>query len=144
VQVIFSPLPESIEHIKAGKLRPLAVTTATRLDVLVNTPAVQEFIPGYEGTGWLGLGAPKTTPTEIIDKLNREMNAGLADPKIIARISELGGTVLGGPPATFGKIIADDIERWIRIIQVRGYQTGLITDSRTFHNASFLESDREL
>jgi tripartite-type tricarboxylate transporter receptor subunit TctC len=117
VQVIFSPLPESIEHIKAGKLRPLAVTTATRLDVLPNTPAVREFLPGYEGTGWLGLGAPRNTPAEIIDRLNKEMTAGLADPKIIARISELGGTVLGGSPAAFGKIIADDIEKWVKVIK---------------------------
>jgi tripartite-type tricarboxylate transporter receptor subunit TctC len=117
VQVIFSPLPESIEHIKAGKLRPLAVTTATRLDVLPNTPTVREFLPGYEGTGWLGLGAPRNTPAEIIDRLNNEMTAGLADPKIVARISELGGTVLGGSPAAFGKIIADDIENWVKVIK---------------------------
>ena len=117
VQVIFSPLPESIEHIKAGKLRPLAVTTPTRLDVLPNTPAVREFLPGYEGTGWLGLGAPRNTPPEIIDRLNKEMTAGLADPKIIARISELGGTVLGGSPAAFGKIIADDVEKWVKVIK---------------------------
>ncbi len=117
VQVIFSPLPESIEHIKAGKLRPLAVTTATRLEVLPNTPAVREFLPGYEGTGWLGLGAPRNTPAEITDRLNKEMTAGLADPKIIARISELGGTVLGGSPAAFGKIIADDIEKWVKVIK---------------------------
>jgi tripartite-type tricarboxylate transporter receptor subunit TctC len=116
VQVIFSPLPESIEHIKAGKLRPLAVTTATRLEVLPNTPAVREFLPGYEGTGWLGLGAPRNTPAEIVDRLNKEMTAGLADPKIIARISELGGTVLGGSAAAFGKIIADDIEKWVKVI----------------------------
>jgi tripartite-type tricarboxylate transporter receptor subunit TctC len=117
VQVIFSPLPESIEHIKAGKLRPLAVTTATRLDVLPNTPAVREFLPGYEGTGWLGLGAPRNTPAEIIDRLNKEMTAGLADPQIIARISELGGTVLGGSPAAFGEIIADDVEKWVKVIK---------------------------
>jgi len=117
VQVIFSPLPESIEHIKAGKLRPLAVTTPTRLDVLPNTPAVREFLPGYEGTGWLGLGAPRNTPPEILDRLNKEMTAGLADPKIIARISELGGTVLGGSPAAFGKIIADDVEKWVKVIK---------------------------
>ena len=117
VQVIFSPLPESIEHIKAGKLGPLAVTTATRLDVLPNTPAVREFLPGYEGTGWLGLGAPRNTPAEIIDRLNKEMTAGLADPKIIARISELGGTVLGGSPAAFGKTIADDVEKWVKVIK---------------------------
>src|SRR3954462_3230712 len=86
IQLIFSPVSESIEHIKAGKLRPLAVTTATRLDVLPNIPTVAEFVPGYEGTGWLGLGAPRNTPDEIVDRLNKEMTAGLADPKIIARI----------------------------------------------------------
>jgi tripartite-type tricarboxylate transporter receptor subunit TctC len=120
VQVIFSPLPESIEHIKAGKLRPLAVTTATRLDVLPNVPTVGDFLPGYEGTGWLGLGAPRGTPAEIIDKLNREMSAGLADPKISSRIAELGGAVLGGSPAAFGKIIGDDIDKWVRVIKFAG------------------------
>jgi tripartite-type tricarboxylate transporter receptor subunit TctC len=120
VQVIFSPLPESIEHIKAGKLRPLAVTTATRLDVLPNVPTVGEFLPGYEGTGWLGVGAPKGTPAEIIDKLNAEMNAGLTDPKITTRIAELGGTVLGGSPTVFGKIISDDVEKWRKVVKVAG------------------------
>ena len=117
VQVIFSPLPESIEYIKAGKLRPLAVTTATRLDVLPNIPTVGDFLPGYEGAGWLGLGAPRNTPAEVIDTLNKEMTVGLADPKIIARIGELGGAVLGGSPAAFGKIIADDIEKWAKVIK---------------------------
>jgi tripartite-type tricarboxylate transporter receptor subunit TctC len=117
VQVIFSPVTESIEHIKAGKLRPLAVTTATRLDVLPNVPTVADFLPGYEATGWLGLGAPRDTPAEVIDKLNKEMGAGLADPKIIARIAELGGSVLGGSPTAFGKIIADDIEKWSKVIK---------------------------
>jgi tripartite-type tricarboxylate transporter receptor subunit TctC len=120
VQVIFSPLPESIEHIKAGKLRPLAVTTPTRLDVLPHIPTLGDFLPGYEGTGWLGLGAPRNTATEIIDKLNQEVAAGLADPRIIARIGELGGVVLGGSPAAFGKIIADDIERWAKVIKFAG------------------------
>jgi tripartite-type tricarboxylate transporter receptor subunit TctC len=120
VQVIFSPLPESIEHIKAGTLRPLAVTTATRLDVLPNIPTVGDFLRGYEGVGWLGLGAPKGTPAEIIDKLNKEMSAGLADPKIVARIAELGGTVLGGAPAAFGKIISNDIEKWTTVIKFAG------------------------
>ena len=120
VQVIFSPLPESIEHIKAGKLRPLAVTTVTRLDVLPNIPTVGDFLPGYEGTGWLGVGAPKNTPAEIIDKLNKEINAGLADPKIVARIVELGGAVLGGPPTAFGKIVSDDIEKWAKVIKSAG------------------------
>ena len=120
VQVIFSPLPESIEHIKAGKLRPLAVTTVTRLDVLPNIPTVGDFLPGYEGTGWLGVGAPKNTPAEIIDKLNKEINAGLADPKIVARIAELGGAVLGGSPTAFGKIVSGDIEKWAKVIRSAG------------------------
>jgi tripartite-type tricarboxylate transporter receptor subunit TctC len=120
VQVIFSPLPESIEHIKAGKLRPLAVTTVTRLDVLPSIPTVGDFLPGYEGTGWLGVGAPKNTPAEIIDKLNKEINAGLADPKIVARIAELGGAVLGGSPTAFGKIVSDDIEKWAKVIKSAG------------------------
>ena len=120
VQVIFSPLPESIEHIKAGKLRPLAVTTTTRLDVLPNVPTVGDFLPGYEGTGWLGVGAPKSTPAEVIDKLNGEISAGLTDPKIITRIAELGGTVLGGSPAAFGKIISDDIEKWGKVVKFAG------------------------
>ena len=120
VQVIFSPLPESIEHIKAGKLRPLAVTTVTRLDVLPNIPTVGDFLPGYEGTGWLGVGAPKNTPAEIIDKLNKEINAGLADPKIVSRIAELGGAVLGGSPTAFGKIVSDDIEKLAKVIRSAG------------------------
>ena len=120
VQVIFSPLPESIEHIKAGKLRPLAVTTTARLDVLPNVPTVGDFLPGYEGTGWLGVGAPKSTPAEIIDKLNGEISAGLTDPKIITRIAELGGTVLGGSPAAFGKIISDDVEKWGKVVKFAG------------------------
>jgi tripartite-type tricarboxylate transporter receptor subunit TctC len=120
VQVIFSPLPESIEHIRAGKLRPLAVTTATRLDVLPNIPTVGDFLPGYEAAGWLGVGAPRNTPTEIIDRLNKEIGAGLADPKIAARIAELGGTVLAGPPAAFGKLVSDDIEKWAKVIKFSG------------------------
>jgi tripartite-type tricarboxylate transporter receptor subunit TctC len=120
VQVIFSPLPESIEHIRAGKLRPLAVTTATRLDVLPNIPTVGDFLPGYEATGWLGVGAPRNTPAEIIDRLNKEIGAGLADPKIAARIADLGGTVLAGPPAAFGKLVSDDIEKWAKVIKFSG------------------------
>jgi tripartite-type tricarboxylate transporter receptor subunit TctC len=117
VQVYFSPIPESIEHIKAGKLRPLAVTTATRQDVLPNIPTVRDFLPGYEGAGWQGIGAPKNTPAEIIDKLNKEVGAGLIHPKIIARIVELGSAVLGGSPAAFGKIISDDVETWTKVIR---------------------------
>jgi tripartite-type tricarboxylate transporter receptor subunit TctC len=96
VQVIFSPVPESIEHIRAGKLRPLAVMSGTRLDLLPNIPTVADFLPGYEASGWQGIGAPKKTPAEIIDKLNKEISVGLTDPKINARIAELGGSVLTG------------------------------------------------
>jgi tripartite-type tricarboxylate transporter receptor subunit TctC len=117
VQVIFSPLPESIEHIRAGKLRPLAVTTATRLEVLPDVPTVGDFLPGYEASGWQGIGAPRNTPAEIIDKLNKEIGVGLADPKINARIAELGGTVLAGSPADFGKRVSDDVEKWAKVIK---------------------------
>src|SRR5215831_12437138 len=111
------PLPESIEHIRAGKLRPLAVTTATRLEVLPDIPTVEDFLPGYEASGWQGIGAPRNTPAEIIDKLNKEIGIGLADPKINARIVELGGTVLAGSPADFGKRVSDDVEKWAKVIK---------------------------
>ena len=117
VQVIFSPLPESIEHIRAGKLRPLAVTTATRLEVLPDIPTVGDFLPGYEASGWQGIGAPRNTPAKIIDELNKEIGVGLADPKIKARIAELGGTVLAGSPADFGKRVSEDVEKWAKVIK---------------------------
>jgi tripartite-type tricarboxylate transporter receptor subunit TctC len=117
VQVIFSPLPESIEHIKTGRLRPLAVTTATRLEVLPNVPTLGEFVPGYEAVLWQGIGAPKNTPAEIVDKLNKEINAALADPKMKARFAELGSTVLPGSPADFGKLIVDETEKWGKVIR---------------------------
>ena len=120
LQVIFAPVSESIEHIKAGKLRALAVTTATRLDVLPDVPTVGDFVPGYEASGFAGIGAPKNTPAEIIDMLNKELNAGLADTKIKARIVELGGTVLGGSPAEFGTIISDATEKWAKVIKFAG------------------------
>src|SRR3954471_18014475 len=120
LQLIFSPLSESIEHIKAGKLRALAVTRATRLDVLPDIPAVADFVPGYEASGFAGIGAPKNTPPEIIDLLNKELNAGLADSKVRARIVELGGTVLGGSPAEFGTIISDATEKWAKVIKLAG------------------------
>ena len=94
VQVCFGNMPSSIEYIRAGKLRALAVTTATRSEVLPDIPTVGEFVPGYEASAWFGVGAPKNTPAEIVDKLNKEINAGLADPKIKARLADLGGTVL--------------------------------------------------
>src|SRR5262245_42475823 len=120
VQVMFGAVPDSIEYIRAGKLRPLAVTTATRLEVLPNIPTVGEFLPGYAASGWQGVGAPKNTPADIVDKLNKEINAGLADPKIKARIADLGGTVLAGSPADFGKLIAEETEKWAKVIKFAG------------------------
>jgi tripartite-type tricarboxylate transporter receptor subunit TctC len=120
VQVYFGPIPETIEYIRAGKLRPLAVTTAIRLEVLPDIPAVAEFVPGYEGSGWQGIGAPVNTPAEIIDRLNKEINAGLADPKMKARLADLGGTVLAGSTAEFGKLIADETEKWAKVIKFAG------------------------
>jgi tripartite-type tricarboxylate transporter receptor subunit TctC len=120
LHVIFAPVSEAIEHVKAGKLRPLAVTTAARLDVLPDVPAMADFVPGYEASGFAGIGAPRNTPAEIIDLLNKELNAGLADARIKTRIVELGGTPLGGSPAEFGTIIADAIEKWGRVIKFAG------------------------
>ena len=120
VQVIFSPVPESIEFIRAGKLRPLAVTTATRVHVLPDIPPLGEFVPGYEASGWQGIGAPKNTPAEIVDKLNKEISGALADPKIKARLADLGGTVLAGTPEDFGKLIADETEKWAKVVKFSG------------------------
>jgi tripartite-type tricarboxylate transporter receptor subunit TctC len=120
IQVIFAPLSESIQQIKAGQLRALAVTTAARLNVLPDTPTVADFVPGYEASGFAGIGVPKNTPAEIVELLNKELNAGLADSKIKGRIVELGGTVLGGTPAAFGTIISDAIEKWARVIKFAG------------------------
>jgi tripartite-type tricarboxylate transporter receptor subunit TctC len=114
VQVMFAPTPTSIEHIRSGKLRALAVTTATRSDALPDIPTVAEFVPGYEASNWYGVGIPKNTPAEIIDKLNKEINAGLADLKMKARFADFGGTPLVGSPADFGKLIADETEKWAR------------------------------
>ena len=120
VQVMFDPLPSSIEHIRAGKLRPLAVTTATRLEALPNVPTLGEFVPGYEAILWQGIGAPKNTPAEIVDKLNKEINAGLADPKIQARLADFGGTPLVVSPADFGRLIAEETEKWAKVIKSVG------------------------
>ena len=117
VQVMFDTMPASIEHIKASRLRPLAVTTATRLEVLPDIPTVGEFVPGYEASGWQGIGAPRNTPADIVDRLNREVNAGLADPKMKSRLADLGGTVLAGSPAAFEKFIADETEKWAKVIR---------------------------
>jgi tripartite-type tricarboxylate transporter receptor subunit TctC len=120
VQVSFIGLTVAIEHIRSGKLRALAVAAATRSDVLPDIPTVSDFVPGYEASAFWGVGAPKNTPAEIVDKLNKEINAGLADPKIKARLADLGGTVLPGSPADFGKLIADDTERWAKVIKSAG------------------------
>jgi len=120
VQVTFASMPSSIEYIRAGKLRALAVTTATRSEVLPDVPTVGEFVPGYEASGWYGVGAPKGTPAEVIDKLNQEINAALADPNMKARLADLGGTALAGSPADFGKLIADKTEKWAKVIKSLG------------------------
>ena len=120
VQVLFGTMPASIEYIKAGKLRPLAATTATRSDALPDLPTVGEFVPGYEASSSLGFGAPKNTPAEIIDKLNKEINTALADPKMKSRLADLGGAVLAGSPADFGKLIADETEKWAKVVKFAG------------------------
>ena len=118
VQVMFDTLPASIEFIRTGKLRPLAVTTATRLQTLAEVPTVAEFLPGYEATGWQGIGAPSGTPAEIIDKLNKEINTGLADAKMKAQIANLGVDPMPMTPTEFGKLIADEIEKWAKVIRL--------------------------
>src|SRR5262245_12705869 len=117
VQVYFASTVASIEYIRAGRLRALAVTTATRSDALPGIPTMGEFVPGYEASTWYGVGAPKATPAEIVDKLNREINAGLADPKMRARLADFGGTPLVVSPADFGKLIADDTEKWGKVVR---------------------------
>jgi tripartite-type tricarboxylate transporter receptor subunit TctC len=120
VQVIFAPVSEAIQQIKAGKLRALAVTTASRLEVFPDLPPIADFVPGYEASGFAGIGVPKATPVEIINMLNKELNAGLANAKIKERIVELGGTPLGGTPAEFGAIIAEATEKWGKVIKFAG------------------------
>jgi len=117
VQVSFSTVPASIEYIKTGKVRALAVTSAARLDVLPDIATVGDFLPGYEASAFYGIGAPKNTPTEVVNKLNREINTALADPQMKSRLADLGGTVLTGSPADFGKLIADETEKWGKVIR---------------------------
>jgi len=116
VQVMSS----SIEYVRGGKLRALAVTTATRSPVLPDIPTVAKFVPGYESSFWTGVGAPKNTPAEIVDKLNKEINAALADPKMKARLAELGATALPGSPADFGRLIADETEKGAKVVKFAG------------------------
>jgi tripartite-type tricarboxylate transporter receptor subunit TctC len=117
VQVVVDVLPESIGHIRAGKLRSLAVTTATRSEALPDVPTMSDFVPGFETSTWFGIGVPRNTPAAIIDRLNNEINAALADPKLKARFSDLGATALSGTPAYFGKLIAEETEKWAKVIR---------------------------
>jgi len=116
VQVMISSVL-AIEHIRAGRLRALAVTTARRSELLSDIPTLGEFLPGYEASSWFGVGVPKGTPAEIVERLNREINAGLADPNVNARLTDLSGTVLPGSPADFGKLVADETEKWAKVIK---------------------------
>jgi tripartite-type tricarboxylate transporter receptor subunit TctC len=120
VQVMFASMSASIEYVRANKLRALAVTTATRSDELPDVPTVAEFVPGYEASGWFGIGAPKSTSSEVVDQLNKQINEGLADPKMKARLLDLGGTPMPMTPADFGKFIADEIEKWAKVIKFAG------------------------
>ena len=117
VHVFFSPLPTIPEHIQAGTLRALAVTGATRSEVLPNIPTVAEFVPGYETSAWYGIGGPKGMPADVVDRIGREINAGLADPKMKARLADLAGAVLAGSPADFAKLIADETEKWGKVVK---------------------------
>src|SRR5258707_13236057 len=120
VQVMLDNVPTSIEFIRAGKLRALAVTTATRSEVLADLATVADFAPGYEASAWYGVGGPKGTPDDIIDKLNKEINAILADPKAKARLADLGASLLAGSPADFGKLVADETEKWGKVVKFSG------------------------
>jgi tripartite-type tricarboxylate transporter receptor subunit TctC len=120
VQVMFDAMSGSIEHIRAGRLRALAVTTAARSEALPDVPTVGEFVPGFEVSQWYGVGVPKNTPADIIGRLNKEINAGLADPRLKVRLVDLGGTVLVGSPADFGKLVADETEKWGKVVKSSG------------------------
>jgi tripartite-type tricarboxylate transporter receptor subunit TctC len=124
VQVMFAAMPSAFEHVKAGRLRALAVTTAARLATLPDVPTVGEYLAGYEASSWYGIGAPRATSPEIIETLNRAMNAGLAEERLRARLGELGGTMLGGTPAQFGKLIADETEKWAKVVKFSGAKPG--------------------
>jgi tripartite-type tricarboxylate transporter receptor subunit TctC len=117
MQVMFPTATGSIEYIKAGRLRALAVTTAARSDVLPNLPTVAEFVPGYEASGWTGVGAPKNTPSEVIEKLNTAINTALADPKVKARLANLSSEPIPTSPADFGKFIVEETDKWGKVIQ---------------------------
>jgi tripartite-type tricarboxylate transporter receptor subunit TctC len=120
MQVIFDTVPTSLEHIRAGKLRPLAVTTTKRLDVLPDVPTVADFLPGFEASAWQALAAPKGTPIDIVNRLNKEVNAAIADPKMKAQLEDLSLRVVSGTPADFAKLIADDTEKWAKVVKFAG------------------------
>jgi tripartite-type tricarboxylate transporter receptor subunit TctC len=120
VQVMFGDMPSSLEFIRAGKLRALAVTAAARSEALPDLPTVSEFVPGYESSAWYGIGAPKNTPVDIVEKLNKEISAALADPKMMARLAALGGTLLQGSPSEFAKLITDETEKWAKVVKFSG------------------------
>jgi tripartite-type tricarboxylate transporter receptor subunit TctC len=120
VQVSFMGLAVAIEHIRSGRVCALAVTTTTRTDVLPDVPTVGEFVPGYEASAFWGVGAPRNTPAEIVDRLNKEINAGLSDPKLRGRLLDGGGALLAGSPADFGRVIADETEKWAKVVKFAG------------------------
>jgi tripartite-type tricarboxylate transporter receptor subunit TctC len=115
-QVYFGPLLSSIEYVRAGHFRALAVTTVARSPILPDVPALDEILPGYEASAWFGIGGPRHTPEEVIEKLNKEVNVSIADPKLQARLADLGGTALGGSPADFAKLISDEVKKWSRVV----------------------------
>src|SRR5262249_45180689 len=116
-QVMFDGILLASEHIKTGKLRGLAITSLTRAETLPDIPTVDEFVPGYEASVWFGVGAPRNTPTDVVDRLSREINAGLADPKIKAQLADMGGMLLAGSPADFRRLIAEETEKWGKVIR---------------------------
>ena len=120
VQVMFDNMPSSIGHVRAGKLHPLAVTTMVRSEALPDVPTVSEFVPGFEASAWAGIGAPRNARAEIIDKLNREINAALADPKMKAQLTDLGGIVLALSPTEYGRLILEDTEKWAKVVKFSG------------------------
>jgi tripartite-type tricarboxylate transporter receptor subunit TctC len=120
LQVIFATTPGTTEYVRIGKLNALAVTTAQRAEALPDVPTVAEFVPGYESSQWYGIGTPKGTPAEIVDRLNREVNAALVDAKMKTRLADVGGTVLPGSPADFAKLIAGEIEKWGKVVKFAG------------------------
>jgi tripartite-type tricarboxylate transporter receptor subunit TctC len=124
VQIMFDNLASSLEYVRAGKLRPLAVTTARRSAALPEVPTVSEFVPGFEASGQFGIGAPRSTPAGIVERLNREINAGLASPAMRARLADLGGTVIAGSPVDFGKLIADETDKWGKVIRAANIKPG--------------------